>query len=98
MNLKAGEIQIDMTSLTITDIIDTQIYQEFKNHLFSVDFFDIPNYPLASLFIKRSSFDGYNYSITADLSIKEIVKTINFDASIELMNEYLFTIGKLSID
>jgi len=74
--LVAGKLEIDMTALAVTDI-QGEWGTKLLNH-FSVD-----KFPSAGLTVKKAENKGAGkYLVTADLTIKGIVKEITFDAMI----------------
>jgi polyisoprenoid-binding protein YceI len=54
--------------------------QKLDGHLKAPDFFNVDSFPTAKLAIK--SFDGIN--LNADLTIKEVTKTISVPASVSI--------------
>ena len=69
-----GNVEVDMGSLTCTDL-EGEGNQKLIGHLSSPDFFDIKNNPTSVIRIKSSSplnpeEEGKNYRIVADLTIK----------------------------
>ncbi|WP_031529634.1 YceI family protein [Dyadobacter crusticola] len=97
--VKAGEISIDMASLTITDIDDIQTHEEFKAHLYSSDFFAIDQFSTARLVLSHSlAMSGTQYRLSGLLTIKDITHPISFDGTIEELTEYLLARGELIID
>jgi len=77
----AGEIVIDMNSISNGDLEKEKENAKLVRHLKSKDFFAVDEYAEAKLVIKDSKNEGNNYSVTADLTIKGITKTITFDAT-----------------
>jgi polyisoprenoid-binding protein YceI len=77
--LKGGTFTVDMTSLTATDI--TGEYQgKLNGHLKADDFFGTEKFPTATLVFKKIGTKSANlYTVTGDLTIKGITKTITFD-------------------
>ena len=80
--LVAGKLEIDMTALAVTDI-QGEWGTKLLNHLKNDDFFSVDKFPSAGLTVKKSENKGAGkYFVTADLTIKGIVKEITFDALI----------------
>lgn len=52
--IKSGEIQIDMTSIIITDIEDKKTHDDFLAHLKNDDFFAVDKFKIAKLVISGS--------------------------------------------
>lgn len=82
--LTGGMFEIDMTSITVTDLTGN-MKGKLEGHLASDDFFSVADYPVATVKITEAKMlDSNKYDITADLTIKGITKPINFTAT---MNE-----------
>ena len=80
--LTGGTFEVDMTSITNLDV--SEAYRgKLENHLKSEDFFDANAFPSAHLIIIRTIAERENlYRIVADLTIRNIKKTIEFDANL----------------
>ena len=79
----SGSFLIDMTSLTNTDLTDASYNQKLVGHLKSDDFFGVEAYPTAALKMKKVKSSGKNsYTVTADFTMKDVTKDIEFEASI----------------
>jgi len=71
---KLAESRVEVT--VNTQSVETQITKR-DNHLRSKDFLAVSDYP--TMTFKSRSFthrDGLNYSVTGDLTIKDVTKTI----------------------
>lgn len=78
-NITSGQFVIDMDSLAVTSTSNTRVAAEkLEEHLRSDDFFSIETYPEARFVIKNVT----NGTVTGDLTIKNITKTITFPARI----------------
>jgi polyisoprenoid-binding protein YceI len=86
--IKGGKFEIDMQSLTCSDITDKNLNQKFINHLKSEDFFAVAKYPKAQFTITqitpnpRPEAEGGNYIVKGNLTIKGITQEIEFLATI----------------
>ena len=81
-DLAGGEFELDMTSLRNQDL-GPRMGSRLINHLKSEDFFDVDNFPKSSIIITKSrKVDEGVFDVFADLTIKNITKEINFQASI----------------
>ena len=79
-NIVAGDFTIDMESLDVTTTSNTKIgVDKLEGHLRSEDFLSIEAHPTARFVIKNVT----NGTVTGDLTIKGITKTITFPAKIE---------------
>ena len=82
--ISSGKFDIDMRSITCTDIKDAEYNKKLIGHLNSDDFFSVQKFPVASFLIKEAKTkDGKNYTIKGDLTIKGISNPIEFAAVIE---------------
>jgi polyisoprenoid-binding protein YceI len=83
-----GTIVLDMNSIADTDLTDPAWNKMLVTHLKSGDFFETALYPTAKTTIKHSrrmAEDGCgnpNFTLTADVSIKDVTREITFPASI----------------
>ena len=94
LELKAGKItsatfEIDMKSILSTDL-KSDDKEKLEGHLKSADFFEADKYPIAIFTLKKSLLikgnDKTRHHITGDLKIKEVTKTIEFDAYVIVSN------------
>ena len=77
--LTGGSFTADMKSLSNTDQTGTS-KTKLETHLRSEDFFNIDNHPTSTLVFKSIAAKGNNtYLINADLTIKGITNSIQFD-------------------
>lgn len=97
--LTGGEVQIDMTSIVITDIEDKKTYKEFLDHLLSADFFSVDKFKTAKLVIAGSSkTDNGKFKVDGTLAIKDISHPVSFMATIDIFTDYLHSLGEIVID
>ncbi len=80
--LKGGEFEIDMTSITNTDITDKEYHTKFINHIISDDFFGTEKFKTAKVVIKsvKKEKAADTYKVTADLTIKGKTAPVSFVA------------------
>lgn len=80
--LVGGEVVIDMTSLTVTDLTGG-MKGKLEGHLKSDDFFGVATHETAKLIFTDVKSTGKNsYAVTGDLTIKNITHPIAFDLSV----------------
>jgi polyisoprenoid-binding protein YceI len=80
----SGQMIIDMTSITNTDIDDAGYNAKLVGHLKSDDFFGVEKYPTAKLYIKGSdAFKDNKATVKGELTIKGITHPIEFEAQKE---------------
>jgi polyisoprenoid-binding protein YceI len=94
-----GEIQIDMTSIVITDIEDKKTHDDFLAHLLNDDFFSVDKFKTAKLTLTGSSkIETNKFKIDGNLTIKDISHPISFISSIEIFTDTLHSLGEVVID
>ncbi len=80
--LTGGEFVVDMTTLTPTDL-DGEYKDKLEGHLKSDDFFGVENHPSSKLvFTSVKPFNKNSYTVTGDLTIKNITKPVTFVVSV----------------
>jgi polyisoprenoid-binding protein YceI len=84
--LVSGSFTIDINSLTVTDLDEDNGKSKLEGHLKSGDFFQGDQYPTGTFEITavtpKTGTDGVTHSITGNLTLKGITKSITFDAEI----------------
>ncbi len=81
--INSGEFIIDMTTISNNDLTDTKDNTKLVNHLKSDDFFNAKKFPEAKVVVKKSEATASGLKVTADLTIRGITKTIEFDATLK---------------
>ena len=77
--LVGGQFEVDMTSITVQDL-SGEYKEKLEGHLKSDDFFAVESFPTASLVITQAEKKMENhYAVTADLSVRGITRTVNFE-------------------
>ena len=80
--LTGGAFVVDMTTINTTDL-EGEYKQKLDGHLHSDDFFGTATHKTASLEITSVKASGKNaYDATANLTIKNITKEVNFTISV----------------
>jgi polyisoprenoid-binding protein YceI len=77
-NLTGGTFEVDMTSIKNTDM-DEGSQAKLEGHLKSEDFFNVAEFPTATLNIKSSTKKGNVYNVKGEFTIKGITETVNFE-------------------
>ena len=80
--LTGGRFTMDMTTIGVEDV-EGKTKEKFEGHLKSEDFFDVENYPTSKLTIKQIAKKPGGYGIAADLKIKDTIKTVTFDLTVD---------------
>ena len=79
--LISGIFEIDMSSITCTDIAEKEMNQKLVGHLKSEDFFGVEKYPTAKLTIKKPvDFVKGVGIVKGDITIKGVTNPIEFKA------------------
>lgn len=98
-NILGGEIQIDMTSIVVTDIDDKKTHDEFLGHLKNDDFFSVDKFSTSKLVITSAKQIGQNkFDINGILTIKDISHPVNFISTFEVFTDFLHSLGEIVID
>lgn len=80
--LTGGQVTIDMTSINCTDLSGSSKIK-IEEHLNSVDFFNVKDFQTSTLtIIKCTKIRKDSYSIVADLTIKDVTETVQFEAEL----------------
>jgi len=97
--LTGGSFEIDMTSVTCTDLTGGGA-DKLVGHLNSDDFFGVATYPTAKFVISRAIATDTkgNYKIIGNLTIKSTTKEIKFNANVVEADDMVKAIGKITID
>ena len=86
--ISGGNIVMDMTTITVTDIEDEKSNGDLVGHLMADDFFGVSNHPEASFDVLSSelisSTTGVqtNFKVSGNLTIKGITNKITFDLTV----------------
>jgi polyisoprenoid-binding protein YceI len=80
--LVGGEFEVDMTSITVTDLAAGDGKEKLEGHLKSDDFFGVETHSTAKLVFKSmENFNKNSYTVKGDLTIKGITKPITLVVS-----------------
>ena len=80
--LTGGEVIIDMSTINCTDL-SGPYKSKLEEHLNSDDFFNVSDYPVSKLEItKCSKLNKNKYNIVANLTIKDITESIEFETEL----------------
>ncbi len=81
-DIVAGSFIIDMNSISVLDLKDPNDREDLETHLKGGDFFDVANHETAQFVITealpKSANDNGRQSITGNLTIKGITRSIQF--------------------
>lgn len=98
-SLTGGSFEIDMTSITNTDITDKSYNEQLVGHLKSEDFFSTEKFPKASFVITEVKPLAKNQSqVKGNLTLKGVTKEVQFPATIQTKGNQLLATAKIRID
>ena len=95
----AGNVTINMSTINVTDL-QGRAKEMLEGHLRSADFFEVENFPEATLSFKSKSFNKLKNQINfeGELIIKDISNPIIFNATLLESSPYLKAKAILSFD
>ncbi|CAN5373116.1 YceI family protein [soil metagenome] len=97
--VKGGTLDIDMTSITCTDLTDPGYNSKLIGHLKSDDFFNVEKFKTSKfVIVSLKSLGGERFDITGNLTIKGITNSITFPATVKVTDNSIVTIGTAKID
>ena len=97
--LVGGQFSIDMNSISCSDIESEKKNQYLVGHLKNEDFFNVEQFPLATITITKAVKGEENsYKILADLTIKGITQPVTFPAKVEINGLNFLATAKIKID
>jgi len=85
--VSAGTVNIDMSSITVTDITEEEGKGKLEGHLKAPDFFNTGVHPTASFKVTSATGSGTSTNITGDLTIKGITKSITVPANVAMAGD-----------
>jgi len=98
-NLSGGSFDIDMSSISCTDISDAETNKNFVGHLKSDDFFGTDKHKTAHFVISKvSPVSGNEVNISGKMTIKGITKDISFPATVTHAGKTIKAKAKITID
>ncbi len=78
--LAGGTVIVDMSSIIVTDLQAGKGKEDLEGHLKADDFFGTDKFPTATIVFKSIGLKSPGvYSVTADLTIKNITNPVKFD-------------------
>ncbi|WP_266368191.1 YceI family protein [Tellurirhabdus rosea] len=98
--LTGGTVEIDLRTITSTDLKDNKEYHDkLIGHLKNDDFFGVDKYPTATFKITKVTPKGGNqYDIVGDLTIKGKTAPATFPATVTTSGNTITANGKATID
>jgi polyisoprenoid-binding protein YceI len=99
-----GKFEMDMNSIVVLDLTDAAMNAKLTGHLKSDDFFSSAKYPVSKFEVTKVDVlsdpgkPGMNSTVTGNLTIKDITKSISFPAEIKIENGVLNAKADFDID
>lgn len=102
--LVGGTFEIDMTTITVTDVTDPGSNKKLTGHLQSDDFFSSEKHPTSTFKITKAApiakakAGAPNYTITGDMTIKGITHAVTFPAVVKIAGNGAEAAAKIELD
>ena len=97
--LSGGTFEIDMASITCTDITDAKSNKRLVDHLKSDDFFSVKTYPRSRFTITAVTCKSDSEcEITGNLTIKDKTNSITFPVKLRRENDRIIAIATMAFD
>jgi len=97
--IKQGAFDIDLTTISVTDITDADYNAKLVGHLKNDDFFGVEKYPKATFVISAVTPKGGNeYLVKGKLTLKGTTKDMEFPATIKTEGKKLTASAKIVVD
>lgn len=97
--IKSGKFEIDMKSITNTDLKQSNQSKKLVNHLKSDDFFAVEEYPTARFVVKGAKkLHGNTYQIKGDMTIKGITHPLVFTVVLHKQEGEMHVEAKMVVD
>ncbi|HXA02426.1 MAG TPA: YceI family protein [Cytophagaceae bacterium] len=97
--ITAGTFDMDMNTITNTDVTDKGYNEKFVGHLKSDDFFSTAKYPKSTFVLTKSISKGNGlYDVTGNLTIKNITNEVTFPATITADGKQLKGSAQITVD
>lgn len=97
--VRQGNFEIDLSSITVTDVTDANSNKKLVDHLKSDDFFSVAKFPKANFVISSiGKKTADTYSVKGKLTIKGITNEIEFPAAIQREGKKITATAKIVVD
>lgn len=97
--IKQGSFEIDLSTLTVTDVTNAESNAKLVRHLKSDDFFSVEKHPKANFSITSvTPKAGDEYTVKGKLTIKGITNEIEFPANIIRNGKKITASAKIVVD
>jgi len=96
--LVGGTVEVDMTTLTNTDVTDKGSNAKLVGHLKNDDFFSVDKHPTSTLKITKVAKEKGKTLVTGDLTIKGISHPVTFPAEVNVAKNGVKAKGTVTVD
>jgi len=99
--ITGGKFEIDLSSITVSDLTDQEMNVKLTKHLKSVDFFNVDSFPTATFVITSIKADSNNHNrfvINGNLTIKSITNNISFPVDVITGDDMINAKATIRID
>lgn len=97
--LTGGTFELDMNSITCTDITDAKSNKRLVDHLKSEDFFSVVRYPTSNFVITSVEVkSATEYNVTGNLTIKGKTNPLSFPVKLRKENNRLLAEATMTFD
>ena len=96
--IKGGSVEIDMNSITCTDLTDAGYNAKLVGHLKSKDFFNVEQFAASKFELTSVKASGEGYEVSGKLTIKGISNDISFPASVKFEGKTVAIVGKATVN
>jgi len=98
-NIRQGNFEIDLSSITATDVTDPASNKKLVDHLKSDDFFRVAKFPKAAFVITSvQKKTAESFAVKGRLTINGITNEIEFPASIKRIGKKLTAVATIAVD
>lgn len=100
----SGKFEIDMNTIVDLDLTDEAMNKKLVDHLKSDDFFSVEQFPTSTFEIisieplNDATKPDFNHTITGNLTIKDVTKSISFPANVKIEGGVLKASADFDID
>lgn len=95
--IKSGSFELDMNSITCTDM-EGEDSLDFVAHLKDSDFFSVDTFKTTTIQILSTTLDSLGLKVKANLTMKGITNPVEFTTAIKSSNDSIITTANFSID
>jgi polyisoprenoid-binding protein YceI len=97
--ITAGAFDIDLSTITCTDLTDKSYNEKLIGHLKSEDFFSTAKFQKATFVLTQATSKGNGkYDVTGKLTIKGITNDVSFPVEVKTAAKTLTAAAKITID